>query len=249
MAADTERNIMAKRGVAYFNENGTPICGAQRQNKPGVRCQAPPLKGSTRCKLHGGAAARGPALPHYKDGKHSRYFGEHRLQPKVMAALADPDFLSLRPELALVDAMLSERWEALEEGGNDDLWPILEKQVMSFKGAMAAGDVRKMRSTISDIEHTVSKGNSEVQARKEIRELIKDRQRLAESMQNTLIKLDQTVTVQQTIGLLQQVIEVVSETVTDRKEISTVMRKIAGLADRADLGPARMDEVVEVAQQ
>lgn len=243
------KNVLAKPGVAYFDQNGKPICGAQRNNQPyGTRCMARPVKGAIRCKKHGGEALRGPATPQYKDGRQSRYVGVHRLQQRADAALADPDFLSLRPELALIDAMLAERWETLEQGGNDDLWEVLEKQVMAFKGAMAAGDVRKMRSTISDIEHTVGKGNSEAQARKEVRELIKDRQRLAESMQKTIVNLKQTVTVQQTIELLQQVIMLIAETVSDRKEVSEVMRKIAALTERDD-SPAKMHEVIEVVRE
>lgn len=242
---------LAKPGVAYFDKDGKAICGAQRSNQErGLRCHAKPLKGALRCKMHGGSTLRGPAQPSYKDGQTSRYVGLHRLQQRADAALADPDFLSLRPELALVDAMLADRWETLEQGGNDDLWETLDKQVMAFKGAMASGDVRKMRASISDIEHTVGKGNSEAMARKEIRELIKDRQRLAESMQKTLVNLKQTVTVQQTLELLQQVIMVVADTVSDRRETSEVMRKIAALTDSPS-NPDKWQNVkaVEVVQE
>lgn len=224
---------LAKRGVAYFNEDGKPICGAQRSGMPGVRCQRLPMKGTLRCPKHGGKSLKGEVAPAYKDGRYlNRYNGAHRLQARMESALADPEYLSLRPELAMIDAMLSERWERLEEGGNDDLWNTLEKQFLQFKGAMASGDVRKMRSTISDIEHTVSLGSSEALARQEIRELIKDRQRLAESMQKTLISLKQTVTVEQTILMLQEVIHIVSGTVSDRKEVSEVMRKIVAVTQR-----------------
>lgn len=221
--------VMAKPDVAYYNEKGKQICGAQRNNMPGVRCQAPPLTGSLRCRKHGGTALKGPAAGAYKDGRSSRYVGIHRLQDRFESALTDTDYLSLRPELALIDAMLAERWETLEQGGNDDLWGILEKQFQDFKGAMASGDVRKMRATISDIEHTVSLGSSEALARQEIRDLIRDRQRLAESMQKTLINLKQTVTVEQTVQMLQQVIRIIGDTVDDRRQVSEVMRKIMAL--------------------
>lgn len=237
--------ILAKPDVAYFNEDGKAICGAQRNNMPGVRCQRPPLSGSLRCHKHGGKSLKGEVSPSYKDGRMSRYSGANRLQQRLDAALADPEYLSLRPELALIDAMLADRWENLEAGGNDDLWSILETQFQQFKGAMASGDVRKMRATISDIEHTVSKGSSEALARQEIRELIRDRQRLAESMQKTLVTLKQTVTVEQTIQLLHRVINIVAETVDDRRQVSEVMRKIVALTQSGGIDtPEPTREVV-----
>lgn len=224
--------ILAKTGVAYYNADGKQICGAQRNNKPGVRCQATPLKGSLRCAKHGGKALKGSAVPAYKDGSYSRYVGTHQLQQRLDRALADPEYLSLRPELALVDAMLAERWETLEQGGNDDLWGILEKQFLDFKAAMASGDVRKMRAVLVQIEDTVGKGNNEALARQEVRELIRDRQRLAESMQKTMIALKQTMTVAETIQMLREVLVIVSNTVSDRREVSEVMRKIVALTEQ-----------------
>lgn len=240
--------VLAQRDVAYFNEKGTPICGAQRNNQPlGTRCQKAPVKGMLRCTKHGGKSLRGAAVPHYKDGRKSRYTGVHRLQERADAALADPEYLSMRPELALIDAMLAERWDTLEDGGNDDRWASLEKQFLDLRSAMESGDVRKTRSMLVVIEDVIEKGGAEALARQEIRELIKDRQRLAESMQKTMISLHQTVTVDQTIQMLQEVIHIVSGTVEDRKQVSEVMRKIMALTEAGGGGDAIVRrEVVSV---
>jgi hypothetical protein len=46
-------------------------CGAK--TRQGGRCQNIPMQLGGRCRMHGGAALRGPAHPRYKDGKYSRY--------------------------------------------------------------------------------------------------------------------------------------------------------------------------------
>jgi hypothetical protein len=46
-------------------------CGARTRS--GGRCQNAPMQLGGRCRMHGGAALRGPAHPRYKHGKYSKY--------------------------------------------------------------------------------------------------------------------------------------------------------------------------------
>lgn len=222
----------ARPGERYYAEDGRAICGAQLANKPvGTWCHRSPLKGRTRCAKHGGKAPLGKANPLYKTGKYSRYSAPHNLQGRMDRALADPEFMSLRPELAMIDAMLADRWERIESGSNEDQWEKAIQQFVKLRSAIASGNVQRMRSAIEEMQYILDTGNNEAQARKELIELIKNRKALAESMQNTVVKLNQTVTVEQTLHLLQRVIGVVEDTVTDRKQVGAVMRQVAALTE------------------
>lgn len=49
-----------------------PLCGAKLKGNRG-ECHAYPVKGSKRCKVHGGLSPRGTASPNYKTGKYSKH--------------------------------------------------------------------------------------------------------------------------------------------------------------------------------
>jgi len=46
-------------------------CNAKTRS--GTPCKRSPAKGSTRCRLHGGATPKGPDSPHFKHGMYSKY--------------------------------------------------------------------------------------------------------------------------------------------------------------------------------
>lgn len=78
-------------------------CGAKtRAGKP---CRKPPVKGATRCRLHGGAAGSGAPVVH---GRYALRF--HRLtkpaQDAIDSALLDPDLLDARRPVAVHQAIL-----------------------------------------------------------------------------------------------------------------------------------------------
>lgn len=225
-------SLITEEGKKYYDDTGRQICGSQLGGREdGVRCRQPPVRGAIRCRRHGGNAAIGPARSNYKDGRTSRYAGTHRLQSRYDRALADDDYMNMRPELAMIDAMLSERWELLEKGGNDDLWEVVQKQFIQLKGALAGGDVRKSRAVLTEMEYVIDQGNSERLARKEIRELIRDRTKLVSEMHKAMVQLRQVITVEQMLGMMSRVIGVVEANVSDRHEVAKVMREIQYLSE------------------
>src|SRR5262249_6908633 len=91
------------------------VCGAKTRS--GTPCRRRPLAGRNRCRLHGGSTPAGIASPHFRHGKRSRYFrhlpkeiGEH-----YQAALHDEQLVSLREQLALLEARMLEVAGKLKE--------------------------------------------------------------------------------------------------------------------------------------
>jgi hypothetical protein len=72
------------------------VCGARRRN--GELCQKPPLKGKTRCRLHGGASKPKPAP------KGNDYAKKHNIYSQFMSP-EEIEF-SLQSELDSVDSEL-----------------------------------------------------------------------------------------------------------------------------------------------
>jgi hypothetical protein len=72
------------------------------------------LKGSEFCKKHGGKALKGRAHPSYVHGRSSR-FSPTRHHAHIYEALNDPNLLSMKEGIALLDARLIELLEAMEK--------------------------------------------------------------------------------------------------------------------------------------
>lgn len=85
-------------------------CGARlRKSNPPRYCRRPPLKGRTRCKLHGGATPRGPESPHFKDGTRSLLYQD------MLGGLLRQGYLALANDEGLVSVQEQIRlWTARE---------------------------------------------------------------------------------------------------------------------------------------
>jgi hypothetical protein len=92
-----------------------PACGAKNRN--GTACRRP-ASANGRCNLHGGKALAGIASPVYSGKGRSRYVPK-RWEKTYGEAIDDPDLLSLRPDLARVDAQIDEAVALLPDDGEE----------------------------------------------------------------------------------------------------------------------------------
>src|SRR2546422_6240138 len=79
-------------------------CGAKARTT-GAPCRNPPVRGATRCRMHGGTQPVGIASPNFKTGLYSRSLRGPYLE-LYERALADPELTKLEHDLALLDSRL-----------------------------------------------------------------------------------------------------------------------------------------------
>lgn len=60
-----------------MKNSNTPICGAKNRN--GKPCERPPLKGKTRCRLHGGLSKSGAESGPYSHGIYAEAYSEDEI--------------------------------------------------------------------------------------------------------------------------------------------------------------------------
>lgn len=90
-----------------YNQQGRQICGARKVNQPGYYCKRKEVyHPSGRCKWHGGPSLAGAEHGRFR---HGRYVGLPGSSKQVMEeSLSDPNQLSLRPDIAAIDARIAE---------------------------------------------------------------------------------------------------------------------------------------------
>ena len=87
-------------------------CTAQRHHGRG-RCRKHAVAGKTVCRLHGGLSLSGEAHPNFKHGRYSKDVQKAggKFAADFQRSLDDPDSTSLRHEIALVQAIISDLME------------------------------------------------------------------------------------------------------------------------------------------
>jgi hypothetical protein len=118
------------------------MCGAKTRN--GRRCRKPCVFGRTRCRNHGGASPIGIASPHWKHGRLSKHLPGHLLQA-ASEAHADSSLLSLRSEIAVLDAREVELAKRLKDNPLPDHNDILRK-LKAFKNAPAGFELEAFQA-------------------------------------------------------------------------------------------------------
>ena len=103
-------------------------CGARRRD--GGRCRQPRMLPSGRCRMHRGRSPRGVLSPLTRTGRYSRDLPT-RVLTRYGSALADPELLSVRDDIALlqgsIQGVMAEIREAEDRPDLDAILGMVER--------------------------------------------------------------------------------------------------------------------------
>ena len=128
-------------------------CGAKTRG--GGTCKKAPVKGKTRCKLHGGATPSGPANANFKHGRYATVF-RGQLAEKFLHATDETAPLDLLPELAVQRALLSQHIETISQKTNK---PSID-ELKSI--SVLAEDVVRTAATIAKVRNDTAMTVAEI---------------------------------------------------------------------------------------
>jgi hypothetical protein len=84
------------------------LCAARTRN--GQPCRRYRLAGRSRCRLHGGLSLIGPASPAWRHGRYSKIAFRYGISQAYEDARNDPNLLSLRNSIAVLELRIEELW-------------------------------------------------------------------------------------------------------------------------------------------
>jgi hypothetical protein len=186
---------------------------------------------NSRCRMHGGATPVGIAAGNFKTGKHSKYFTAipGRIASDFAALRERDDLLRLNDEIALIDSRLLDVLRRVDTGEAGALWAEVLKAHAAFKVARAAGNVADMSKRLAELESAIDKGITDWQAWNEVKALIDQRRRLVESERKREVEQQQVLTAKEAAMLLNALLSIVNEHVTDRDTKQRIQNSVAGL--------------------
>jgi hypothetical protein len=209
-------------------------CGAKNKQNGG-RCANWVVRGRTRCRMHGGQSLTGTACPHYRSGRYSAYVPE-RLRTRYEQAETDQELLSLRSDVALVDARLSDLLSRVDTGESGAMWAELRRAYRAFTKARQAGDNKT--TALATVETVIERAVQDHQAWAEIGALIEQRRKLAESEHRRLVTLQQMSTAEQALSMMRTIVDILTRHVSDKQALSAIIVELQRMAGPAHELPA-----------
>ena len=158
--------------------------------------------------MHGGKTPRGPASVHYKDGRHSRFLPS-RMLAAYRAAGLDPELMSLRQDLALLDARIIDVLKRVDTGEAGVVWLAAQAAMARFERARVKKDVEGMEAALADVQRLLTQGASDWAAWRVVGKLIDQRRKLVESEQRRLTLSHEMLSQDRAMALVGQVIDII----------------------------------------
>ena len=197
--------------------------------RSGERCKNTASHGYPVCRFHGAGSKNKPGGRPIVHGRYSKNL-PIRLAAKYAEALADPDLLVLRDELALVDARQGELLERLDSGESASRWKAVQTAHTGLQAAIGAKDSRIFLAAMAALGEAVKAGGSDSALWREIGEVVEQRRKLSESEHKRLVAMQQVVTVDRAMILLGAVVSVIQRHVVDRETLALISGEIRDLS-------------------
>lgn len=198
------------------NSHAKTICGAKtRSGKP---CKNPPIVGGNgRCRMHNGNAKKGMELPQFKHGRYSKYMPTELLKV-YNEAIDDPQLLSVRAEIALMDALLTNLLPNLDTGESGKAWKDILTLIARAREAVDNKDTGKFLGSMRDIESIAQRRVLHYETQSEIKHTVDARRKLVETETKISMQNERAIPVEQMMVLMSQVIGVIQSVVTEEKQ-------------------------------
>lgn len=215
--------------------DGKRVCGGR--TKSGGRCQVGVTMANGRCYIHNGGAPRGLASPNATaGGRYSKDLPTRVLQ-RYESALADPELLSVRDDIALLQGAITDLMAELKEAeARPDLDAILgtvEKIADNWK----SWDWTKMDGELVRLKEAITGRQSQRQALRDIRELIREKAQLVAQENRLLADRQQMITVEQYLLGMRALGSAVRRLVNDAATLRAIdgeFRRLASVPEKGN---------------
>lgn len=196
--------------------------------RTGEQCKNVAVRGFSVCRFHGAGSKDKPGGRPIKHGRYSKFLPE-RLAGRYGEALADPQLLELRDEIALVGTRQSELLTHLDSGLSLQRWQDAQAAHAAMVAAIRSKDSQAMQVAIADLGAALDAGAGDYAVWREVVELTEQRRKLVESEHKHLIAARQMITSERAMVLLAAVVDIIRRNVEDREVLAVISSEIRAL--------------------
>lgn len=152
----------------FRDEKGRARCNSRKRKRPETdRCMIAPVKGSLRCRLHGGTVPKGPANINWKTGKQSRY---QTILGLDELAEGDISMLDMRRPVRVTEEVLSRLAERMRDNDTPAFREEAAKRLAALRATIEDEDATptKVANALRKVEEWVDRGRRQDAALRDI---------------------------------------------------------------------------------
>lgn len=190
-----------------------------------------------KCRMHGGLSLAGAAVPAFKHGRYSKYLPVGLIE-RYQAALGNLDLLSLQDDLALLDTRLTELLERTQTPDSDSFWLDIQALSLQIFDALNVNppDVGSAKQTSVKLVELANIALKNEDTWSDIREILEQRRKTAETEHNRLVKAKQVMTLNEAMTVFAVIIDSIKRNVTDRQALSNISQDVARVLPQDAIG-------------
>lgn len=177
-----------------FNGQGQLLCNGTSK-RTGQPCKAVAMANG-KCYFHGGASLKGVESGTYKHGRFSIDLPD-RLAERYHQALADPDWVELWNEGALLDVNIAEMLKKLDTGESGAAWAEAQQTMGRLQSAYDDADPARLSRELRRMDRILNRGAVEYALWGEIRAAVDAKRKIAESQRKRMVETEQFISVGQ----------------------------------------------------
>lgn len=189
------------------------------------------MEGKTKCSLHGGKTPSGTESPHFRHGRYSKHFPV-RLQERLEDAIKDPELISLRRQVAVLETFWQEHAAKLGEVSSAELWDAARNAMSEVKAAVKKGSPGELMAALTSLEGILDNGFGQQQAERSIRDIFQEQLGLARAEAHRLAQLESNLTAKEANVMLALVLESIRRHVPDPAARSAIASDLVKFTTR-----------------
>lgn len=199
-------------------------CSAHSK-RTGEQCKNPAITGRNTCRFHGGTVKAGPLSVNYKHGRYSKALPK-RLAQRYEEAEQDPELLSLRSELSLIDTRLHDVLQRVDSGDSGRLWRAFKDEVEAQEKNVNDG----FPISFGKLKSLLTQGRNDWMAWNEIITMIDNRRKLALAEAKRLETMQQMITAGEAMNYAAQLLESVRRNIDDPETLNRIQNDFARIS-------------------
>jgi hypothetical protein len=149
-------------------------------------------------------------------------------------AALDPELMSLRQDLVLIDARIIDVLKRVDTGEAGSIWMALRTAWARLSKAQGRGNVDGYQEAFADVARLVNNGVGDTAAWRDVGALINQRRTLVESEQKRLALAHEMMSQDQCLALVGQVIDIIRRHIPDRGVLHAIAQDVQALGWRGN---------------
>lgn len=195
------------------------------------------MNGGTKCYMHGGATPRGIASATFKTGRYSKYLPKGLLDIHEQVT-NDPDLLSVRQEINLIDALIAAKLPILETGESAAHWEAAIKFVARARVAYKSEKYGDLEEALHELEALADNRRLFYATEQEVTSQIEQRRKLVETENKIIYNQEKSITAEQALLLVSALLDSIKRNVRDATTLNTIQAdfiQVVGAANQRQL--------------